>query len=75
VCVCVCVVIRHNVGWLESLPTPAEGELLLRLGIDGTVDILQAHFAVISSTFRIRGRRNHHVIRRYYPDDIIDPLP
>jgi hypothetical protein len=25
--VCVCVVIRHNSAELESLPTPAEGEL------------------------------------------------
>jgi hypothetical protein len=45
----------------------------LRLGIDGIVDVLQVHFAAISGTFRIRGLRNYHEIRRYSPDDIIDP--
>jgi hypothetical protein len=45
----------------------------VRLGIDGIVDILQAHFAAISGTFRIRGLRKHHEISRYSPDDIIDP--
>jgi hypothetical protein len=45
----------------------------VRLGIDGIVDILQAHFDAISDTFRIRGLQKHHEIRRYYPDDIIDP--
>jgi hypothetical protein len=46
---------------------------VVRLGIDGIVDILQAHFVVISGTFHIRGFRNHPEVRRYSPDDIIDP--
>jgi hypothetical protein len=48
-------------------------DFIVRLGIDGIVDIIQAHFAAISGTFRIRGLRKHHEIRRYFPDDIIDP--
>jgi hypothetical protein len=46
---------------------------LLRLVIDGIVDILQAHFAAISGIFRTRGLRKQHLIRRYSPDGIIDP--
>jgi hypothetical protein len=45
----------------------------IRLEIDGIVDILQSHFAAISGKFRIRGVRDHHEIRRYSLDDIIDP--
>jgi hypothetical protein len=45
----------------------------IRLGIDGIVDILQAYFDVISGIFRIRGLRKHNEMRRYSPDDIIDP--
>jgi hypothetical protein len=59
-------------------PIGLEGRLTcsvstLTLGIDGIVDILQAHFATISGIFRIRGLRKRHEIRRYSPDDIIDP--
>jgi hypothetical protein len=46
---------------------------VIRLGIGGIVDILQLYFAVISEIFRIQGIRKHHEIRRYSPDDIIDP--
>jgi hypothetical protein len=35
-----------------------------RLGVDGIVDILQVHFAAISSMFRIRSDRKHHEVRR-----------
>jgi hypothetical protein len=42
------------------------------LGIDGIVDILQAHFAAISGTYPIRGLQKHHEMRRYSPDNIID---
>jgi hypothetical protein len=45
----------------------------LRLWIDGTVDILHAHFAVISGIFRIRELQKHHEVRRYSLDDNIDP--
>jgi hypothetical protein len=45
----------------------------VRLGIDGIVEILHAHFAAISDTFRIRVLRNHPEICQYSPDDIIDP--
>jgi hypothetical protein len=45
----------------------------IRLGIDGIVDILQAHFATFLGKFRIRGLRKPHDMRRYCPDDIIDP--
>jgi hypothetical protein len=43
------------------------------IGIDGIVEILQAHFGVISGSLRFRDLRKHHDIRRYSPDDIIDP--
>jgi hypothetical protein len=45
----------------------------IRLGIDGIVDILQAHFATISGTFRSRSLQKRHKIHRYSPDGIIDP--
>jgi hypothetical protein len=35
----------------------------VRLGIDGIVDILKAHFVVILGTFRIRGLRKRHEMR------------
>jgi hypothetical protein len=54
-------------------PSCRSRSFLLRLGIDGIVYILQVHFAVILGTFRIRGLQKHHEIRRYTPDDIIEP--
>jgi hypothetical protein len=50
-----------------------EEKNLIRLGIDGIVDIFHAHFALISVTFRIWGLRKYHEVRRYSPDDTIDP--
>jgi hypothetical protein len=62
---------RHgDMVWLDFMPPQRH---LVRLGIHGIVDILQAYFVAISDTFRIRGLRKHHEIRRYCPDDIIDP--
>jgi hypothetical protein len=46
---------------------------IVRLGIDGIVDVLQVHFLVTSGMFRIRGLRKHHEIRRYSSDDVIAP--
>jgi hypothetical protein len=49
------------------------GATHVRQGIDGIVNISHAHFVVISGILNIRGLQKHHEIRRYSPDDIIDP--
>jgi hypothetical protein len=52
-----------------------ELDLILRLGIDGIVGILQAFrcdFGYISHSRSLKTPRNTS-LRRYSPDDIIDP--
>jgi hypothetical protein len=56
-----------------AVVTPIVLERVIRLGIDGIIDIFRAYFAVISGVFRIRGLRKHHEVRRHSLDDIIDP--